>query len=127
MTTHRPSLRLALLAALAAAPFALVAQPVDPAVAPEADAAQLDDATTGSDLPTVADEAEGEVDRRCLKYTGSRTTADATPQTKERRRSVHERRRCAMATGTVYTREDIEGTGQVDLADALRTLDPRIQ
>ena len=126
MTLQHPFLRLALFAALVAAPFALGAQPVDPAAATEAEnqTAEAEEAgPTGSDLPTVAD--EGEVDRRCLKYTGSRTTADATPQTRDRR-SAHERRRCAMATGAVYTREDIEGTGHTDLADALRTLDPRI-
>ena len=65
-----------------------------------------------------------------VKYTGSRVTADATPQTDSRRaggRSAHERRQCAMATGAVYTREDLEGTGHTDIAQALRTLDPRVQ
>lgn len=120
MNVQRP-LRLALFVALSATAFGLAAQPVDPAAKPETEAKA---AETASDLPTVAD--EGEVDRRCLKYTGSRVTADATPETRSRR-SVHERRKCAMATGTVYTREDLDRTGQVDLADALRTLDPRIQ
>ncbi len=121
MNLHRP-LRTALVLALAVAAPGLMAQPVDPHAAPDTVAAEQA-ADTASDLPTVAD--DGEVDRRCLKYTGSRTTADATPQTKERR-SVHERRRCAMATGTVYTKEDLDRTGEVDVADALRRLDTRL-
>ena len=121
MTRPTP-LRAALFATLSALAFAATAQPVDPATAP------VDDTEAASDLPTVAD--AGEVDRRCLKYTGSRVTADATPQTDSRRdgrRSAHERRQCAMATGAVYTREDLESTGHTDIAQALRTLDPRVQ
>jgi len=121
MTLHRP-LRLALFAVLSGAAFGLAAQPVDPAAAPEAVEAQAM-AEADSDLPTVAE--AGEVDRRCLKYTGSRTTADATPQTTSRR-SAHERRRCAMAAGTVYTKEDLDRTGEVDVARALRRLDTRL-
>lgn len=61
--------------------------------------------------------------RTCLRSTGSRVTAaqnvraakDGKPQ------------RCAPVTGRVYTSEDIARTGQVDIYDALRMLDPSIR
>ena len=61
--------------------------------------------------------------RTCLRSTGSRVTAaqnvraakDGKPQ------------RCAPVSGRVYTSEDIERTGQVDIHEALRMLDPSIR
>jgi hypothetical protein len=61
--------------------------------------------------------------RTCLRSTGSRVTAaqnvratkDGKPQ------------RCAPVSGRVYTSEDIARTGQVDIYDALRMLDPSIR
>lgn len=61
--------------------------------------------------------------RNCLRSTGSRVTAvqnvratkDGKPQ------------RCAPVSGRVYTSEDIARTGQVDIYDALRMLDPSIR
>ncbi|MDO5611214.1 MAG: hypothetical protein Q4G62_10675 [Pseudomonadota bacterium] len=64
-------------------------------------------------------------DRHCLRYTGSRITAD-----RERRRTRNPQSAnqadtpaCAAVAGRAYSREDIERTGAVDLADALRRLD----
>ena len=61
--------------------------------------------------------------RTCLRSTGSRVTAaqnvratkDGKPQ------------RCAPVSGRVYTSEDIARTGQVDIYEALRMLDPSIR
>ena len=61
--------------------------------------------------------------RTCLRSTGSRVTAaqnvratkDGKPQ------------RCAPVNGRVYTSEDIARTGQVDIYDALRMLDPSVR
>ncbi|MFZ2752878.1 MAG: hypothetical protein WAZ48_05470 [Lysobacteraceae bacterium] len=61
--------------------------------------------------------------RSCLRSTGSRVTAaqnaratkDGKPQ------------RCAPVSGRVYTSEDIARTGQVDIHEALRMLDPSIR
>ena len=36
-------------------------------------------------------------------------------------------RKCAIATGHAYTKEDLDRTGEVDLAAALRKLDPTIR
>lgn len=121
MNLHRP-LRLALFVALsasAASTFGLSAQPVDPAATPQAGEPVV--TGTGSDLPTVAD--EGEVDRRCLKHTGSRVTADPSPQTEDDR-TKEEQEKCAMGPGTVYTREDLYRTGRTTIEDALRALNP---
>jgi len=72
--------------------------------------------------PERADDvrADAEVDRFCLKETGSRIPVAS------RVSSNREGRRCTGANGRVYTREEIERTGEVDLADALRRLDPSI-
>lgn len=58
-------------------------------------------------------------DRFCIKETGSRIVA-------ARNRSKKSDEECVNANGRVYTREDIERTGSVDIRDALRRLDPSI-
>jgi hypothetical protein len=91
----------ALVALLTAAPvFAADPAPVDPS-APARTA-------------TADESREQEVDRNCLKETGTRIRARAAD------------RRCSAFAGRVYTREDITRTGEVDIAQALRRLDPSI-
>jgi outer membrane cobalamin receptor len=58
-------------------------------------------------------------DRFCLRETGSRIVAT-------RNKSKKADEECVNASGRVYTREDIERTGSVDMRDALRRLDPSI-
>ncbi|WP_132999221.1 hypothetical protein [Luteimonas arsenica] len=60
-------------------------------------------------------------DRFCIEQTGSRITAARNA------RSRSDQKECVAAGGRVYTREDIEKTGSVDLRDALRRLDPSIR
>lgn len=60
-------------------------------------------------------------DRFCLRYTGTRI--DLT----RHRRARELDQRCIAAGGRVYTREDLERTGEIDLANALRMLDPGIR
>lgn len=61
--------------------------------------------------------AEADVDRNCLRYTGSHIST----------RTLDEKGKdCVNANGRVYSREDIRNTGQTDLADALRMLDPAV-
>jgi len=60
-------------------------------------------------------------ERFCLRETGSRITASRDARTRG------ERDACINAGGRVYTREEIERTGAVDLQDALRRLDPSIR
>lgn len=100
--------RLLAVALVIASPLAF-AQPPSPAQAP------VDvDATTDDDL----------FERTCLRHTGSRIpTRSATRSTDAR----DIRRACSPAFGRVYTRKDIDRTGRVDIADALRALDPAIR
>ena len=58
-------------------------------------------------------------DRFCIKETGSRVIAS-------RNKNKKADEECVNAAGRVYTREDIERTGSVDIKDALRRLDPSI-
>lgn len=61
----------------------------------------------------------------CLRSTGSRipprVRADDAGDAKASRPA------CVPANGRVYTREDLRSTGEVDIADALRRLDPAIR
>ncbi|MEP6632944.1 MAG: hypothetical protein ABJA62_01910 [Luteimonas sp.] len=59
-------------------------------------------------------------DRNCLRSTGSLITArqnDNLPKDKQT---------CAPVTGRSYSRDDIDRTGSVNLADALRKLDTAV-
>lgn len=72
---------------------------------------------------TQAEAAQPEPARNCLRSTGSRITEaqnlraskDGKPQ------------RCANGFGKVYTSEDLERTGHIDLSSALRSLDTSIR
>jgi outer membrane cobalamin receptor len=59
-------------------------------------------------------------DRFCIKETGSRVVAT-------RNRSKKADEECVIGNGRVYTREEIERTGSVDIRDALRRLDPAMR
>lgn len=67
------------------------------------------------------DSARKPDDRFCIEQTGSRIVAARNA------RSKSDQKDCVAAGGRVYTREDIERTGSVDLRDALRRLDPSIR
>lgn len=56
-----------------------------------------------------------DADRNCIRYTGTRISS--------RKRDGGD---CVIASGRVYSREDLDRTGQTDIADALRMLDPAI-
>lgn len=75
--------------------------------------AQIDTDTVDAETRLAA-EAD-DVNRHCLRHTGSRITA-----------RDQDGKRCIAANGRVYTRDDIERTGEIDLATALRRLDPTI-
>lgn len=66
------------------------------------------------DVPAQADRSLN--DRNCLTATGSRLI-----------RADRQGRKCAPVGGRAYDREDLDSTGAVDLADALRRLDPAIR
>ncbi len=58
-----------------------------------------------------------DADRNCMRYTGTHI------QTRAMREKGKD---CVVANGRVFSRTDIERTGEVDIADALRRLDPSI-
>ncbi|GGK10763.1 hypothetical protein [Luteimonas terricola] len=96
-------------AALAAMAFAAAPAPVHAQDEPE-EAAR-----------SRAKDARKADDRFCIEQTGSRITAARNA------RSKSDQKECVAAGGRVYTREDIDKTGSVDLQDALRRLDPSIR
>lgn len=77
--------------------------------------------------------AERDARRDCMRYTGSRITASRADR--KARADVDtdaeinqlDRDDCVAANGRVYSRDDLRRTGEVDIADALRKLDPAIR
>lgn len=104
-------LLIALLAGLMTTAYAQTTPaPVEPA-APAASATQDTDAV-GQSL----------VERNCIRSTGSRIV-----EHQNAKRAKDQPERCNGLPGRSYSRQDLERTGQVDLKDALRTLDPAIR
>jgi hypothetical protein len=99
--------------------FALAASAQQAAPQDVADAPREPASAPVADTPAASDdrqEAKDRIaDRNCLRHTGSRLI--------DRTRGE---RKCAMASGRAYSREDLDRTGSTDLADALRRLDPAI-
>lgn len=75
-------------------------------------------AQTGTQAEGKAAERDG---RYCMRETGSHIAALRRADTKA------ERERCVASNGRVYSREDLDSTGRVDIGDALRALDPSIR
>ena len=60
-------------------------------------------------------------DAYCLRHTGTRITSRTDPA------GTRKGRACANAIGRSYTREELDRTGEINIADALRKLDPAIR
>lgn len=75
------------------------------------------------DMPSQDDNARVS-DRNCLRHTGSRITSQANARAEARKDGS--KRQCAPLSGRSYTREDLDRTGAIDIADALRRLDPSV-
>ncbi len=78
------------------------------------------DATAETKVQAEA-KADAKVDRYCIRETGTRIPVARKAD------SDQDRKACTAGRGRVYTRQDIDATGRVDLADALRALDPSIR
>ncbi|GAB3360257.1 hypothetical protein [Lysobacter tyrosinilyticus] len=61
-------------------------------------------------------------DAYCLRETGTRITR-RTERVDHRKSKSHS---CVNSFGRAYTREDLDRTGEINIADALRRLDPSI-
>ena len=91
--------------------------------------------TASQDLVHQDDESRAERDARrdCMRYTGSRIIASRADRKARADVDADEkidkldRDGCVSANGRVYSREDLRRTGEVDIADALRKLDPAIR
>jgi hypothetical protein len=87
------------------------------AVAGAAQAAQPQPATDTVSVQQDAKKPDAN-DHRCLRQTGTRISS---------RTDTRKQRACSNgAIGRAYTREDMDRTGEVNIADALRKLDPSI-
>ena len=67
--------------------------------------------------------AKPEPGRYCLRTTGSRIVAAQNARAEK----AGKPQRCANGAGKVYTRDDLERTGHIDLSSALRSLDTSIR
>ena len=121
MNRPAPSMLTCLIGAgvLSLAAFTASAQTVSAVALNTAAQAQVDvDAT--DEAPLTAAEAQlaaqRDADRNCLRYTGTRIIPRDKPA-----------RQCIPQHGRVYTRDDLDRTGEVDIAQALRRLDPSIR
>ncbi|MGV8940889.1 MAG: hypothetical protein ACOH1P_05025 [Lysobacter sp.] len=81
--------------------------------------------------------ADADANRDCMRYTGSRITQSRNERADRAKRDDKDaavdrideldRDGCVSASGRVYSRSDLERTGEMDIADALRKLDPAIR
>lgn len=111
-------LKISLIGLLGALAFAAIAQAAEPQPTPASDTM----ASTQSDLkkPPVSD-------AYCLRHTGTRIASRATDKADANAAAAGKSRTCSNgAIGRAYTREDLDRTGDINLADALRKLDPAI-
>lgn len=87
--------------------------------------------TVAVESQTAQDADKNELsDRMCVRNTGSRIVSAANARADRAARAAGKPDRdkddCVAANGSSYSREDLQGTGEVDIADALRKLDPSI-
>lgn len=108
---------------LATVAFAASAQTATSSVGVDASARATTDANTDARFDA---NATPQIDRNCLRQTGSRIVANVNATRSASDRSDKRGQRCVAANGRVYSREDIDRTGEVGIADALRKLDPAI-
>lgn len=107
--------RLMLATALSAFAFVAAAQtpnpqaPVEPAAQPAAQVNAPADASADAQAQSAKKKLS---DAQCLRQTGSRIQSKSKQD-------------CA-AYGRSYSRDDLNGTGEVDVASALRKLDPAV-
>ncbi|QNP39986.1 hypothetical protein [Lysobacter solisilvae (ex Woo and Kim 2020)] len=93
------------------------------AAQPQATQAQTAPAVGAASVPQDEAKQQDQVDRNCLRYTGTRITHRASADKNGSAKS----RMCSNGQiGRVYTREDLDRTGRINTADALRTLDASI-
>lgn len=78
-------------------------------------------ATDTPDVQTEATKKPEINDAYCLRHTGSRILQRA-----DNRKTDSRDTRACNAIGRAYNRDDLDRTGEVNIADALRKLDPAV-
>lgn len=114
----RTTIRIPLFAAVFGMAFLASAQTAAPADTQDeisASAAAPTAAQAEADKPI--DAKKELADRNCLRQTGSRIAP----------RADKHGRKCVNAPGRSYSKEDLDRTGAIDTADALRRLDPSVR
>jgi hypothetical protein len=115
--------RITLFAALGTCSFAAAAQSsvgVGVSVETGTSAAVADDRINAGDEPATHP--------FCLRSTGTHIAPRARRADRGANADGKDKRpACVAANGRVYTREDLDRTGAIDVADALRRLDPSIR
>jgi len=89
-----------------------------PVFAQSTPAAQPAAPTSADAMKAKEDAPRADVDRHCLRETGTMIRS---------RRAKADGRCISYQAGRVYTNEDLRNTGQIDVVQALRTLDPAIR
>lgn len=114
------SIPLVLCSILSGMPLAASAQNAN------SDQVQTDPAVAASSSnPETAKAVDAErADPFCLRSTGSLIAAS---ENERAQRQGKPQTACAPASGRSYSQDDIRNTGQMSLADALRSLDPAIR
>ena len=77
-------------------------------------------ADTATDKPADKPDAAAST---CLQSTGSRIVANRNLRAQRAGKPLE----CATAPGRVYTREELDRTGRIDIYDALRALDTGVR
>lgn len=109
-------LKISLISLLGAVAFTAMAQAAEPQATPAADTAAA--AQADAKKPPVSD-------AYCLRHTGTRITSRTAD--KANAATARKSRTCSNGViGRAYTRDDLDRTGDINLADALRKLDPAI-
>lgn len=112
------SLKISLIGLLGALAFTAIAQAAEPQPAPASDTTAA--TQTDAKKPPMSD-------AYCLRRTGTRITSRAADKADANAATAGKSRTCSNGViGRAYTREDLDRTGDINLADALRKLDPAI-
>ena len=96
---------------LFAAPVAFASGPVEPVAAGATEAPPADVVVDDATVAIHAADADAASERRCVRDTGTRVAA-------------RDEDGCTALPGESYDRDDIDRTGAVDTADAIRRLTP---
>lgn len=119
--------RVLLASLLAACAFAASAQTSVSAQADVSTQTRTDAAATPQAQADAQANAQANADsqRGCLRHTGTHIRDRSTTAKASTDKSG--RKGCVAANGRVYSRDDINRTGQTDIGEALRQLDPSIR